>query len=236
MLVLETCGTFLACLGELAVDVLLHHERSNGNAISCSPSAILHINADGYLWVLAWSKAHEDAVVLAMRILSRSCLAAYFIKRSVGNSTGSSQHSLSHALDDCLVVLPLNLCIVLLGVCRVERHSLHFLHNMRDDVPASVGDGGSKVGYLQRRQVDLALSDADTDDGQTAPILFISLVVVWRVWNHTAFLTWQVDAELVAKAHADHIVLPSRHRLLYVLVLCPVAEHVVKPPAEVGIT
>jgi len=34
---------------------------------------------------------------------------------------------------------------------------------------SSIGDGGSKIGYLQRSEVDLTLSDRDTDNGESVP-------------------------------------------------------------------
>ena len=236
MLVLETCGTSLTRFAKFPVDVLLHHQGTDGNAISRSPSSVLDIHANGNLRVFTRGKAHEDAVVLTMRVLSCSCLSADLIEGCVGNATSSSQHCLTHTGNHRLVIFAVNLRVVFLRVKRVERHSLHFLDDMRNDVIASVCYGCSKIGNLQRRQVNLSLPDADADDGQTAPIIAIGLVVIGRVGYHSAFLSRQVDAEFIAKPHADHIVLPGCHRVLDSLVLLPVAEHVIKSPAEITVT
>ena len=174
-------------------------------------------------------------MVLSVRVLGSTRLAAYFVVGRVGYAARSAQHGLSHSGNHRLVVAALDAGVVLPGVERVERHSLHLLHDMRNDVPTSVCDGCAEVGNLQGGEVDFALSNADADDGQAAPVAAIGLVVIGGVGNHAALLAWQVDAELVAEAHAHHVVLPSRHGLLHRLVLLSVAEHVVEPPAEVAV-
>ena len=51
----------------------------------------------------------------------------------------------------------------------IERLALHLAHHMGRIIISSIGDGGSKIGYLQRSEVDLTLSDRDTDNGESVP-------------------------------------------------------------------
>ena len=55
------------------------------------------------------------------------------------------------------------------GEGRVERFALHFLHHMWCDVVSTVGYGGSEIGYLQRSEAHLSLSDGYGYDGQSVP-------------------------------------------------------------------
>ena len=55
------------------------------------------------------------------------------------------------------------------GIKRIERFALHLTHYVRHIVIASVGDGGTQIGNLQRSEVHLTLSDRDTDNGESVP-------------------------------------------------------------------
>ena len=64
----------------------------------------------------------------------------------------------------------------------------------------------------------------------------VSTVVKRGIGDETALLSRQVDAQFVAKSHADHVVAPTIHRCIYVRIFAPVAHHVVESPAEIGVT
>ena len=63
----------------------------------------------------------------------------------------------------------------------------------------------------------------------------VRIIVELRIWNKPTFLTRQVDTQLIAKAHAHHIVAPSVHGVLHTAIFLPVAYHVVESPTEEGI-
>ena len=118
---------------------------------------------------------------------------------------------------------------------RVERLVLHLPNDVRHVVIASVGDGGGKVGDLQRCGVHLALPNGNRDNRQAIPRAFVVSVVVLGIGNQAAFFAWKVDAEFVAEAHRHHIVAPCVHRLLWRFVLLPIANHVVESPTEIAV-
>ena len=103
---------------------------------------------------------------------------------------------------------------------------------MRRDVVAAVGDGGAQVGNLQGRKVHLALSDGDTDDGESVPGTAVGLVIEGGVGDESAFLAGKVHAQFVSEAHAYHIVFPAGHGVLHGGVFLAVSEHVIESPAE----
>mgnify|MGYP007060498413 CR=1 FL=1 len=108
-------------------------------------------------------------------------------------------------------------------------------HHMRHIIIAAVGDGGTQVGNLQRREVNLALTNTDTDDRQAVPRALVSLVVETSVGYESAFLTRKVDAQAVAKAHAHHVVAPGVHGVLHRAVLTTIGHHVIQSPTEEGV-
>ena len=106
---------------------------------------------------------------------------------------------------------------------------------MRHIVIASVGDGSTQIGYLQRRQVHLTLTNGDTDYGQSVPGTLVGLVVELCIRNQSSFLARQVDAQLVAESHAHHIVFPNGHRILHRTILALVSKHIVESPTEITV-
>ena len=121
------------------------------------------------------------------------------------------------------------------GIERVERFALHLAHYMRHIVVASVGNGGTQIGNLQRSEVHLTLSDRDTDDGKSVPGTFVGLVIELCIWYQTSLLARQIDAQLIAESHTHHIVFPYSHRLLHRTILFLIAYHIIKSPAEVTV-
>ena len=83
--------------------------------------------------------------------------------------TGAAKGSSAHALCHRLVSLALGHGIATVGIECVELLALNLLHHMGRDEPATVGDGGTQVGNLQWRGVDLALTDRDRDNGESVP-------------------------------------------------------------------
>ena len=57
------------------MQILLHHQSTDGHTIVGTPSTILHIHTDGYLRVIHRSETHKHGVVMAA-VLSGTCLAA----------------------------------------------------------------------------------------------------------------------------------------------------------------
>ena len=119
------------------------------------------------------------------------------------------------------------------GVDRIKPFALDVLHHVGRHVVAAVGDSGSEVGNLEGRGGHFALSDGDGDDAETGPCgRLVMLVVELSIRNQTAVLARQVDAELIAEAHGDHVVAPRVHGHLHGGIFLAVAHHVVEPPAE----
>ena len=118
------------------------------------------------------------------------------------------------------------------GISAVEGFALYLLHYMGHVIIASVGYGGSEVGYLQRGEVDLALTYGDGDDGEAVPRALIGIVIIVAVRYETSLLAWQVDARLIAKAHRHHIVAPAVHGVDHTAILAPIAYHIIQSPAE----
>ena len=109
----------------------------------------------------------------------------------------------------------------------VKRFSLYFLHYVRHTIIATIGYGGSEVGYLEGREVYLTLPYRDRDDGESVPRTFIVGVIVIAVRDESALLAWEVDARLIAEAHRDHIVAPAVHGIERGAVFGTVAYHIV---------
>ena len=63
----------------------------------------------------------------------------------------------------------------------------------------------------------------------------IGFVIESRIGYQSAFFTWQIDAKFIAKAHAHHVVAPSVHGGLHVLVFASVAYHIVQSPTEISV-
>ena len=122
-----------------------------------------------------------------------------------------------------------------LCVCGVQVLVLNLLHHVWYVIVSAIGNGGSQIGYLERCEVDLSLSDGDAYDRQTIPAPPVGLVVELGIGYHASLLSWQVNAQLVTESHGDHIVLPSGHGFLDALVFLSVAEHVIQSPAEVSV-
>ena len=106
---------------------------------------------------------------------------------------------------------------------------------MRHIIISSVGYRGAQVCHLQRRESHLSLTDGDAYDRQRVPIALIHVAIIRRVGNHSALLSGQVNTELVAEAHAHHVVAPCVESLSLALVLAAVAYHVVQSPAEIRV-
>jgi len=64
----------------------------------------------------------------------------------------------------------------------------------------------------------------------------VAVVVDFAVGDVSTLFSGQVDAELVAVSHGDHIVFPFVEGFLYGGVSASAVEHVMQAPAEVGIT
>ena len=158
----------LGCLRQLAVQILFHDETSDGNAVGGTPSTVLHVDSDGNLGVVHWCKAHEHRVVVAS-VLCRTRLATggKVVMRQC--LTGSTQCRRPHALHHVVVSITLRHRVAPLGVERIERLALHLLHHVGCNEIASVGNGGTQIGYLKRGCVYLTLSDGNGNDGQSVP-------------------------------------------------------------------
>ena len=221
------------------MEVLVHHHRTDGHAIDGSKASVLHIDGNGNLGVVHRGKAHEDGVVLAA-ILSGAGLATslytgqYGPYGTTGGATRAARHCGPHPLHHLLVVGAVDARVAARGVERIEGVVFNLLHDVGGDEVATVGNGGTEVGYLQGGGRDFALANGDTDDGQTVPRAAVGFVVGLGVGDKAALLTGEVGAELVAKALGHHVVFPHREGLLRRAVLA-VANHAEESPAEVGV-
>ena len=225
-------GLSLGGLRQPAVNILFHNETADGHAVGGAPSAVLDVDGDGNLGIVHRGEAHEDGVVVAL-VLGRSRLAAGCEVVAPQGLAGAAEGRCTHALDDVVVGPGGRLRVALLRVERVEGLALHLAHDVGLMVVAAVGDGGAEVGYLERCEQHLALTDGDGDDGQSVPRALVGLVVELCVGNQAPLLAGQVDAELIAEAHRDHVVAPGVHGVLHGAVLRHAGvDHVVEPPAE----
>ena len=170
--VLEVGSTLFRPRGELARDVLLHEQSADGNAVFGTEATVLHIDGNGYLGVVHRGEAHEYGVVLTA-VLRRSRLSANGERQGGECVAGAAEHGGAHALHHPVVCLAAGKGIVALGEGGVEGFALHTLHHVGHEVIASVGYGGTEVGYLERREVHLTLSDGDGDDGESVPRAFV---------------------------------------------------------------
>ena len=118
-------------------------------------------------------------------------------------------------MNHIFISLVVSLCVVAAGISGVEWLALYIIHHVRHIIITAIGDGGSKIGYLQRRRVDLSLSDRDTDYGESVPRAAVSIVVEFSIWYQSSFLSWEVDTEFISESHADHIVAPCVHGVLH---------------------
>ena len=106
---------------------------------------------------------------------------------------------------------------------------------MGRDKPAPVGYRRPQVGYLERSSQYLPLPDGYADDSQSVPRAPICVVIKLRIGYQPALFAGQIRAELVAESLRHHVVFPHRDGVLGRIVFLTVAEHVVQPPAEVGV-
>ncbi len=231
---LEVGGALLRPGGEMARDVLLHEEASDGHTVLGAEAAVLYIDGDGYLRIVHRGETHEDGVVRTT-VLGRTGLSANGERQGGEGVAGAAKDGGAHALHYPVVGFAGCHSVVLGLEEGVEWFALHLLHYMGHAVIAAIGDGGAEVGYLQGGEVDLALSDGDGDDGEAVPRPFIVLVVVVAVGDEASLLAWQVDAGLVAEAHGDHVVTPAVHGIDGLAVFLAVAYHIVEAPAEVAV-
>ena len=168
-------------------------------------------------------------------VLSRTGLAASLEVVTGEHLTGTLQCRTSHTSHHIVIGSLRSLGVMTAGIKRIERFALHLTHYVRHIVIASVGNGGTQIGNLQRSEVHLTLSDRDTDDGQSVPGALVGLVIELCIWNQTSLLARQIDAQLIAESHTHHIVFPYSHRLLHRAILLLVAYHIIKSPAEVTV-
>ena len=216
------------------MQILFNHQSSDGNTEVGTETTVLHIYGNSDLRFVHRCEAHEHRVV-ATAVLGRTGLTADNDVATVQVLTGTTQYRSTHTLYDIFVGRTIGHGEMLLGELLLQRFILYLAHHMRRDEIAAVGNGGTQVGDLQRRERYLTLTDGDTDHTQSAPPFRQILVVIFGIRNHTTFLTGQVDAEGIAEAHALHIVAPGIHRLLHILVLLSVTQHVVETPAEIAV-
>ena len=106
---------------------------------------------------------------------------------------------------------------------------------MRRHEPAPVGNRSPQVGYLQRSGQYFALSDGNTNNGQPVPTAAIRLVIELGVGYESSLFARQVRAQPVSEALRHHVVFPHRDGILGRTIFL-VAEHVIKPPTEIGVT
>ena len=148
---------------------------------------------------------------------------------------GAAHHRCAHSLHHIFVSFAAGLGVMLAPVKRVELFALHLTHHMRHVIIAAVGDSCAKIGYLQGRQVHLALPNGDGDDGKSVPRTLVCLVVKGGVGYQSALFAGQIHAKLIAKAHAHHVIAPCVHGLLHVVVASSVANHVEQSPTKIAV-
>ena len=168
-------------------------------------------------------------------VLSCTGLAARLEVVTGEHLAGTLQCRTSHTSHHIVIGSLRSLGVMTAGIERIERFALHLAHYMRHIVIASVGDGGTQIGNLQRSEVHLTLSDRDTDDGQSVPGALVGLVIELCIRNQTSLLARQIDTQLIAESHTHHIVFPYGHRILHRAILLLVAYHIIKSPAEVTV-
>ena len=106
-----------------------------------------------------------------------------------------------------VVCLTLGLGIMAFFIFLIYLTTLNALHHMRSDVITAVGYRSTEVGYLQRREVHLTLSDGYAYHRQSAPLLK-RIVIELCIGNHSPLLTRQIYAKGITETHAHHVVTP----------------------------
>ena len=102
-------------------------------------------------------------------VLCRTRLAASFEIVAAEQLTGSLQRRTSHTGYHIVVSPSGSLGIMASGIERIKRFALHLSHYMRHIIVSPIGNGSTQVGYLQRRKVNLTLTDRNTDNRQSVP-------------------------------------------------------------------
>ena len=170
-------------------------------------------------------------------VLSRSRLSTGYEIITGQRLAGTTQSRGTHALYHIIVGLTVGFREMTTGEERIKGFSLNLPYHMRHVIITSVGDRRTEIGNLKRRQQHLTLSDGNRDDGQTIPRTLIRLIIELGIRNQTTFLSRKVDAQLITKSHADHIVAPDIHRILYRTVFRDIGiDHMVESPTEETVT
>lgn len=183
------------------------------------------------------SKPHKSRVVAAVRILGRTRLAAHLYVGKIGHSTRTACDSHAHALGNLLIPSAVDRRVMPLEKLGRHHSVLYLLYDMGRYVMAAVGYRGRQVGYLQRSGKYLALTDGDGYDSGRAPVtVAVTLVVKLHVGDKSAILTREVDAELIAVALRNHVMLPHVKRLGHSAILALLVNHVFQTPTEIGVT
>ena len=141
----------------------------------------------------------------------------------------------AHTRNNSVICSLLSHSIVFSCEQRVKRLSLHFAHYVRHIVITSVGNGCTKIGNLQWSKVHLTLTNRNTYNGKTIPASSIRSVVIVGIRNQTTFLPRQVNAKLITKAHAHHVIAPHIHGILNTMILSAITNHVIQSPAEITV-
>ena len=166
------------------VEVLFNQQGGDGGRPLPPETGILDIDTEGDLGIVLRSEGDEDGVVLSRLVLHCPCLAADLDAPRAGppRSAGLVFDHLLHGPDDGVEVDRIDPGIHPDPQSRGLAFVADTPDEVRGPVPATVGQGGGKVGHLQGCGEEFALADRDGVDRAEIPASgTIDAVVVFAV-------------------------------------------------------
>ena len=155
------------------MQILIHHHSADRHSVSCTETAILHINCDCNLRVVHRSKSHKYGVVLTA-VLCRTGFSACLHAR---------QNSPHHAASCPACPSGNSSAHTRSAVDAIQLMILYLLDNMWSNKMSPVGNGRSQIGNLQWSGKDFALPDRDTDDSQPIPRPPVCFIIEFCIRN-----------------------------------------------------
>ena len=142
------------------MQVLIHHHRTDRDAVGCTKTAIFHIHRNSNLRIIHRSESHEHRMVFTA-ILCRTGFAACLYTRqdcadhTAGCTTRTTCNSGTHPLHNFIVIFPVDRRDTGGTVDTVQFIILYLLYNMRSNEMPPVGNGCTQIGYLQRGRIEV---------------------------------------------------------------------------------
>ena len=170
------------------MQILIHHHSTDRHSVSCTETAILHINCDCNLRVVHRSKSHKYGVVLTAVLCRTGFSACLHARQNSPHHAASctacaSGNSSAHTLRNLVVVFPINRSYTRSAVDAIQLMILYLLDNMWSNKMSPVGNGRSQIGNLQWSGKDFALPDRDTDDSQPIPRTPVCFIIEFCIRN-----------------------------------------------------